>query len=170
MNVLHDNLMVPRRDWNRLGPHIPCWWKLRLRRIDPQLALQFMPAADPGHYDEGIDRRFFPNGVWVICRKLKRSGLLFKQWVWSLTRPNEPWRPPGYDVLRLIHMSRNLHRHHRLHEIEDHLDRCAEALGKEGYARQRRWLCEQVADTCRKLSISKRSLGVPRFSMAGAYK
>lgn len=163
MRWLRDNVMPPRPEWNRRGPAIPAWWRRKLKRIDPSLRLQFMPPADPCAIDEGVNRAMFPQGCWVICRRLRRSRMLLKQWVWCLTNPGEPIRPPGMSVLRLIAHARNLWRQRRMGELEDKLDRAAARVQQERTAEDRQYWVEQIVDTCRRFNITKQSMGVPRI-------
>lgn len=168
MNVVRDNLMPARRDWNRQGPHVPGWFRRKLRALDPNLALQFMPPSGPGHWGWGVNPRVYPYGAWVVCRQLRRTGLLLKHWTYCLHQPGAKWRPPTNAAIKLIRRARNLARHRRLHVMEESLDRAAARLKQEQGDKSRQRLADQVADTCRKLSISKRSMGLTRVSMHGA--
>ena len=163
MQWLRDNVMLPKPGWNRRGPPIPAWFRRKLKRLDPTLCLQFMPPADPCAIDEGVNRDMFPYGCWVICRRLRRSRMLLKQWVWCLNDPNRPLRPPDMKVLRMIAHARNLWRHNRMQELTDRLDRAAARVQQERTAEDRQYWAGQFADTCRRLNITKRSMGLPRI-------
>ncbi len=170
MNVLRDNLMPARRDWNRMGPHVPGWFRRKLHAIDPNLALQFIPPSGPGHWGWGVNPKVYPHGAWVVCRKLRRTGLLLKHWTYCLHQPQAPWKPPTPMALKLIRRARDLGRHRRLHVMEQSLDRATSRLKQEQYTQGRQRLAGRIADTCRKFSISKRSMGLPCVSMHGAHK
>lgn len=170
MNVLRDNLMPARRDWNRMGPHISGWFRRKLRALDRNLALQFIPPSGPGHWAWGVNPKLYPEGAWIVCRKLRRTGLLLKHWTHCLHQPYAKWAPPTNVHLKLIRRARDLARQRRLYVMEESLDRAASRLKQEQHARSRQVLAERIAGTCRKFSISKRSMGLPRVSMHGTVK
>ena len=159
------NLMLPRRDWNRRGPHVPAWFRRKLKRIDPNLELQYMPPADPCAVNQGVDRRIFPHGAVVICRRLRRTRMLLKQWVWCLTDPTKPGHAPDYDALRLIKRARNFWKNGRLNAMAEDIDRSCSRVNQEKRAENRRQWVQRVGETCRKYNITKKSFGVPRVFM-----
>lgn len=153
LNVLRDNLMSPRPDWNRRGPKVPGWFRRGLRRIDPSLVLQYMPPALPWEPTKGVRQDMYPNGLWVVCRKLRRSRLLWKKWVTAFARK------PTQQNLKMIKYARNLWHNNRIDEMATALDRAIREMLQEKKKERRLQLCKDIAGTCRRLSISKRSLG-----------
>lgn len=156
MNVLRNTLMYPNKAWNRMGPRISRWFRNKLQRIDSHLALQFLPPCEPGARGQGIDNRFFPNGCWVVARKLHRSGMLLKHWVCHLQEPFVSFRQPGNDILRLIRRARNLTRRKRNSEMLDQLDRGIARIRREDAAEQRAFYATSIVNTCRRLGFTRR--------------
>lgn len=106
-----------RQDWNRRGPHVPLWFRRRLKQLDPKMVLQFMPPRS--HRDpRGVPSQTFPNGVWDICRRLPKSGLLHPVAVWSLTDKFGNYAVPGTDTLRLLRRAMYYHRQGQMHKLE----------------------------------------------------
>ncbi|MFM9966700.1 MAG: hypothetical protein ACKV2Q_36470 [Planctomycetaceae bacterium] len=106
-SLVRTNLMPQRRDWNALGPKIPLWFKAALKRVDPKLVMQFIP---PDWWDAGgIDRRNYPNGVWIIVKVLRRSGLLLvnPRWTHALADVRGNHKQPDHTDLRLIRYARD---------------------------------------------------------------
>lgn len=165
MNVLRNTLMYPNKSWNRMGPRISLWFRKKLKAIDKNLTLQFLPPCQPGARGQGIDNRFFPNGSWVVAKRLRRSGMLLKCWVCHLGEPLARFTQPGNHILRLIRRARNLMRQNQGGVMLDQLDRSISRIRREEAAVQKGELADQIVDTCRRLGISKRGLGLTRVSM-----
>lgn len=156
MSALRNTLMYPNKAWNRMGPRLSRGFIKKLERIDSHLALQFLPPCQPGARGEGIDRRFFPYGCWVVARKLPRSGMLLKTWVCQLQEPCSPFRQPGNDILRLIRRARNLMRRKRRSEMVDQLDRSITRVRREEADGNRAIFAQRIVNTCRRLDFSTR--------------
>lgn len=156
MNALRGSLMCPNKAWNRMGPRISSWFKKKLKGIDENLFLQFLPPCEPGQRGQGIDSRFFPDGCWVVAKRLHRSGMLIKRWVCHLQSPGEKFQQPGNDILRLIRRARNLMRRHRAHEMLEDLDRSIARIRREEADDKKASLAVKIANTCRRLDFSTR--------------
>ena len=138
--------MSPHKDWNRIGPRIPLWFRRRLKRIDPLLVLQYMPPRTLVGRD-GVHESIYPEGVWIITRALKRCGWLYlhKTWTWSLTQSwkdadgqiREYHRPPTNEDIKVIRASRDLWRRQRQHEMSESLDRYFENVSGKLRSRSR---------------------------------
>ena len=134
-------LLKPDPVWNRFGPPIPLWFKRQLKWIDPELVLQFIPP----HYTtedgsvRGVPPELYPFGVWSICKKLKRTGLLHPRTVWCLADLNGVYSPPGPDTIRILRLAYNLQRRGNMDKLETMMDesiaglnqaRCERSLAK----------------------------------------
>jgi len=128
------SLLVRRPDWNRRGPHVPVWFLRRLRRLDPRLVLQFTPPRslkDP----RGVPPRIYPNGIWDICKRMRRSGFLHPVATWSLADSEGYYAPPGANTLKLLGTAMKLHRAGRSKVLEDKMDRALEEINSAQEAR-----------------------------------
>ncbi len=166
------NLLMPiRQDWNRRGPPIPRWFRDKLRQIDKTLFLQYLPAADPTELDQGVDRSRYPNGLWAICRRLRRTNFLLKRWVYCVTDLNTGQHRPSYAVLRMVKLARNAARNSGMAQLERDIDKAVyNVVTCPNKNLERTYWCNQVADTCRKHGITQNKiLGRPVVSMHGAY-
>lgn len=166
-NVLRRNMMFPNRAWNRQGPHIPGWFRRRLVKIDRTLVLQFMPPMHPLEFLRagGVDCRLFPDGLWAVCRKLPRSGMLLKKFVWTLTGVGCRHTRPSFQTLRIIRKVRNLARQNRTELLDRRLDSYVARMAKEEKDEGRAWLADRIVKACRAHEITKSSLGRPTVSM-----
>lgn len=110
--------------WNRMGPHVPVWFRKRLRMIDPHLVLQFTPPRCPEKDQwRGVPENIYPHGVWDICYKLPLSGALHPVAVWSLADSNGNFALPGNDTLKLLRAAVYLHRRRQGRKLEAMMDR-----------------------------------------------
>ncbi len=151
-NLFRLLFMRPRPDWNRRGPKLPAWWRAGLKRIDPLLDMQFMPAAswrDP----DGVDREKYPHGVWVVVRRLRWTRLLHKRWVWCLTDEHGNYRAPGKDSLRLLLYAFRAHRTGDSLKIERAFDRSLSQLKAAKSEESKARLSERVASAMRRMGM-----------------
>jgi len=119
------NVMPERPEWNKLGPPVPLWFKLQLKRLDPTLHLQFLPPSnwvEPGLCRHAMNWLEFPLGGWQICRKLKRVGWLHRLCVWSLMDRFGRYTPPDWETVVVLRYARNLWRNGLFTKLEDDLD------------------------------------------------
>lgn len=135
-----------RRDWNAMGPHVPLFFRVALKRIDPQLVLQFIPPWSKD--SEGIDPYRHPDGVWIVCRRLRRTGWLFKRWVIGLNDHFGQYCPPGRDVLDLIRTAKRLWKQGKAERMEDEFDRSVEASKYEDAEVSHAAMLERCAAAC----------------------
>lgn len=164
---LRANLMTERRDWNRQGPPVPAWFRRRLNGIDPKLVMQFIP---PG--EEGVSPDVFPQGVWTVCRRLRQSRFLFKQWTWAMTRPYDA-RPgcahvPTYSALRLIRKARDCWRNGDALKLQRAVDRAVVNFKGAQSTKARNRRADVLMAVLRACDMSKRRLGVRRHSLSMA--
>jgi hypothetical protein len=151
-NLFKLMFMDPRPDWNRMGPRLPAWWRAALKRIDPQLDMQFMPPVSPSVPD-GVDVRKYPHGVWVVVRKLRFSRLLHKTWVWCLTDELGNYRPPGKDGLRLIAAAYRMFRTRSQDKLERVFDRSLAELKSARSSETKDRLYNRIAASMRKMAM-----------------
>lgn len=142
--VLREGLMDPRPDWNRAGPPVPAWFRWQLKRIDPQLYLQFMP---PDTQDsDGVNARMFPRGVWAICRLMKRSGMLLKRWTWHLADSKGNYSPPDGATVAILQYAYDCYRAGVNDGFEEKLDSHMTALKSAGRSKDRNRLSNGIYD------------------------
>ena len=147
--ALRCMVMEPRPDWNRLGPRLPAWFRPRLKRLDPKLVMQFMPPASHVEPD-GVDPLQYPNGVWVICRKLPgSSGWLFKRWTWNLADSFGRHQTPGTDTIDLLRMAKRSYRNGGGEILEDQFAASVDAMRRESISASKERLANRVAAICR---------------------
>lgn len=99
-----------------------------MRRVDPRLVLQFVPPKrlDPA----GLDSPEHPNGVWVVCRKLRHTGLLHKRWALHFEKPTR-------DHIRMLRRARDNYRKFKHTEAEEAFDAAAAASLSASTGKQR---------------------------------
>ena len=167
---MRRNLMYPNRAWNRQGPPVPAWFRRRMKAIDPTLELQFFPPVDPLKSGrDGVDRRTSPRGQWAICRKLPRSRMLLKQWVWGF-RPDDD-KSAGFhpDILKVLRSARNLWRRNKYDQFTRSLDRSIDRIHKEQSDESRKRLAQNIADSCRMHDFTKEATGSVVFMRGGGF-
>ncbi|MHC4091112.1 MAG: hypothetical protein ACYSVY_12705 [Planctomycetota bacterium] len=150
---IRDYVMPARPQWNSLGPRLPPWFRLALRRVDPRLVLQFMP---PQTIDErGVSPILFPLGVWVVCHRMRGSGWLHKKWVYQLADPHGRPLQPGRDQIELLRLARNIQRRGKADRLDQEFDQAIQAMrrARERQAKQR--AMEAVVATCRRHDIAQ---------------
>ena len=108
--------------WNRLGPHVPLWFRRRLKELDPRLFLQFLPPRSARH-PRGVTPGIYPRGVWDICRRLPRSRWLHPIAVWSLADSMGNYAAPGIDTLRMLKLAVKYRRQGLARRLEDAMDK-----------------------------------------------
>lgn len=151
--------MKPRPDWNRMGPKLPNWFRVRLKRMDSMLCPQFIPPREPNG-TEGVTQEIFPHGVWAICRRLPRTGWLHKRWCWRLTDDHGNYRPPDWHTVKLLRWCIALHRRNQHHRIEEQFDAVAASVARDKSSKSREQMMESFADTLRRMCY-RRSDRVP---------
>ena len=141
------SVMPARPDWNRMGPPIPCWFRVALRKFDPSLALQFVPpwsALTSGDRHKGMNDQEFPYGGWHICRRLKRTGWLHKLAVYSLMDRQGRYAPPTRDLMKILRWAKHLWCSREYHKMEDMLDRSLDEINREKVRCSKEQLQEKV--------------------------
>ena len=152
MSRIHgiDSLLRRRPDWNRRGPHIPLWFRRRLRWLDPNLVLQYVPPRsqqDP----QGVPPHVYPNGVVNICRELSRTKFLHPTVVWSLTDARGNYSVPDHQGFRDLETAYYMNRARRNSEILQRVDECLAMTDKAQEDRSindmMHWL-QKTAEAC----------------------
>ena len=128
---LRSWVMPPNRAWNAAGPAVPLWFRRRLRRIDPQLVLQFIPPSRDGKAG-GVNPQMCPRGAWAICRRMRKTRFLFKRWVMGLTDSKGNPVRPTMALVHVIKVAKMLWRKGRVDRLEGMLD---DHIQKTRYAR-----------------------------------
>jgi len=149
---LNDWLMPVRRDWNRRGPYVPRWFRRHLKRIDPLLTLQFIPPART--QGDGINPARHPQGVWAICRRLRRTKFLFKRWTFSLSDRYGRLTIPTMDMIHVIAKAHRLWRQGQAHQVEEQFDRTMDSLRKTRSQEARDRLLCQMEDGMRRYGFT----------------
>lgn len=127
-----------------------------------------MPPAAPEAVDEGVNRDVFPNGVWMICRRLRRSRLLQKRMVYGMTgRQSDPYCNPSRVVLRLIKRARNAWRQNKMDRFAEDLDRAASMCNAAANKENRDLWRHKIANTCRRINATKKSMGLVSITNPG---
>ena len=150
-SVLRSGLMMPRPDWNRIGPKIPKWFRAKLKKLDKYLYLQFMPPsyADP----DGVDGNQFPYGVWTICRYLPNSRWLLKRWTWHLSDAQGFYSPPDGNTVAILKYAYDCYRASVEPNFEEMLDSHVAQLKDTGKAASKAERSNRVMDTIRKHNL-----------------
>ena len=163
MTEYRRRFMNERPDWNVMGPKLPAWFRHRLKRIDPRLRLQFLPPRDV--VAGGVDPNQYPDGVWVICRKLRNTGMLYGVWTWALADANGYFARPDLDTIKLLRRARDYQRRHQATLLEDEFDRSLAAIRREQSRHSRAQLVERMANRMRRYNVSQ--YGSRRVSLHG---
>ena len=150
--LIRFHFAEPRPDWNCLAPKMPAWFRRGLKRIDRRLTLQYFPPNGQAHPD-GINARRFPFGVWVICRKLRNTRLLCKQWVWSLVNEWGVPQYPTYQTLRLIGMAHRYWMAGKESKLYQAMDQASYGMMNALHARQRASLVDVFVAAARRLGV-----------------
>jgi len=158
-------MMPPRPEWNAIGPRLPLWFTKRLKRIDAQLTLQYMPPRSSRHPD-GVDPTLLPSGAWVICRRMPRTGWLFKQWVYSLADAKGNTVMPTMDLLKMINMAYRLWRRGKGTEMERMLDDAISNTRRDQAEKSRAPLIRYIERLMRHFGFTD---GGPRVFLSSRY-
>ena len=155
--------MTPRPDWNKLGPYVPGWFRARLKRLDKRIVLQYMPPATqvPG----GVNAQLYPHGVWAICRRLPRAGMLYKRWLFSLSDEHGRYRGVTMDMIDLLRYARNTWRSGQGSKLEEWFDRSIAAMTRQKRSKERDDLLCQIASTMSRMNMTSCS---PRMFCPGS--
>lgn len=147
-----SRFMRLRPEWNGIGPALPAWFRLRLRRIDHRLVPQFMVPNTM--HPEGVPAGEFPNGVWYICSRVGRN----RHWVrkratYILCDESGNPCPPSHELCRVLKEARNMRRQNRVGDLERSYQEYMDGLSKAKTAAGRAQLAQKIADTMRKLNM-----------------
>lgn len=125
---LRRYVMPVRKDWNAMGPNLPAWFRVALRRVDRKLALQYFPPATLA--SGGVNATMYPCGVWVVCRRMPRTGWLHSSWVLGLyDEITGMIRLPTMKDINDIKRARNLWRRSQKDHLSEEFDRsCAKIM------------------------------------------
>lgn len=156
---MRRNLMPPRPRWNHYGPKLPAWFRPKMRKIDDALCLQFLVPTFV--HPDGVEPEHYPNGVWIITRRMPHVGwlMLHKTWTWSLARqfPDGKWRhrEPTYEDIEILRIGRDYWRRGEgwrlMHELEDSIRR----FQREKAEDSREWNLSMIANTMRRLDMKQ---------------
>ncbi len=154
--TVQRNLMAPRPDWNRLGPRLPRWFRRRLKEVDPQLEMQFMPPRSSTRPREGVDSMQFPEGVWVICYRMRHTRWLYRRWVYRLATPEGRPDMPRRDLVQLLKWATNLRRNGRERHLLDLYERGSMQVHTEKVAASKERELIALENTMRERNICDR--------------
>ena len=157
--------MMPRPDWNEIGPPIPDWFEQDLKEIDENLCLQFMPPdySDP----DGVDHNQFPYGVWVICTYLEGSEWLLKRWTWHLSDAQGFFSPPDGGTLAILRHAHDCYRANVEPNFEEMLDSHVSGLRASDKSKSRDKRSNAVMETIRKHNLFSNIGGRTRLMFHG---
>lgn len=165
-SVLRSGLMMPRSDWNEIGPTIPDWFEADLKEIDEYLCLQFMP---PNYVDpDGVDHNQFPYGVWVICRYLPESEWLLKRWTWHLADARGHYSPPDGNTLAILKYAYDCYRANVEPNFEEMLDAHVTRVRSDKKEKSKAERSNKLMDTIRKHNLFSNIGGRTRLLFRGA--
>jgi len=142
---------------------LPLWFRLGVKRVDPRLVLQYIPpqSKDP----RGCPDRFYPQGVWYVCGKLRRNGgWISKRAVFPLADPEGNPLRPTQSLLRLLRVARNERRRRGVNRIEQAVENAIDASARAREEKSREEAMEQVVDGMRRLNLT--SYGRPRVFLS----
>jgi len=119
--MLSSNPKVPflkeNLSWNRMGPHVPLWFRERLKRIDPDIVIQFIPPRSSKN-PRGCNPQSHPEGVWDVCKRIGGSSWLHPRAVFSLVDMYGRFAVPTERTVSLIRQCWYAHRNNCLDRIE----------------------------------------------------
>lgn len=141
-------VMPPRPDWNAIGPRLPRWFLSQLRQVDDMLVAQYIPPAPI--MESKLSPLLFPNGVWAICRRMRRTGWLYKRWCWSLAGPDGELLMPTPETIRVLRLSRNLWRCRQADRLDDAFDQSIRAVESAREEDSRDSAIADIEGICRK--------------------
>lgn len=137
--------MLRRKDWNAMGPRLPLWFRLALKRIDRRLVLQFIPPRNkdnPGGSN-------WPNGAWYICSRIKRTRWITRRAVFVLVDDNDEFLPPDRDMIRALRQAKRLRRRCQLDALEKEYEESMDALMREEATKSKEGLLRRVEASMR---------------------
>lgn len=155
MNSLRENFMEPNRNWNSVGPKVPIWFRQALERLDRRLVLQFMP---PDYFDEkGVSSGQYPFGVWIIARRMPRTGwlLISKQWTFSLSDLAGRYKIPDHGDLKLLRVAKNMWKRGNLCKLDEVFDNQIKRIRKERCEDSRRRLVRELENGMRRRNMGE---------------
>ncbi len=165
-SVLRSGLMMPRPDWNKIGPKVPGWFRAKLKQMDRYLYLQFMP---PNYVDpDGVDHQQFPYGVWTICRYLPHSRWLLKRWTWHLADAQGNYSPPDGNTIAILKYAYDCYRAKVEPNFEEMLDSHVAQLRAEKKDQSKNERSNKLMDTIRKHNLFSNIGGKTRLLFRGA--
>lgn len=147
---LISKLMPVRPEWNRMGPALPCWFRMKLNRFDPTLVLQYIPAADrlpPQDRRYGLNPAVCPLGGWQICRRIK-NGWLHKLAVFSLTDSEGNPCSPTAETIKILRLCRSLWRKKDFRRMELTLESSLEEIKRNKHRASKDRLREAMSRFC----------------------
>lgn len=145
--------MARRPDWNRMGPALPAWFRLRLKRIDSRLVPQFVPpvTVDPA----GVPAGDFPHGVWYICARVPRSRRwLAKRAAYVLVDEDGQPAMPTMSLLKMLKEARNLRRRNRSDDLERMYQESIAALTRDRAQASRVQLTERIVGIMKRMGMT----------------
>ena len=90
--------------------------------LNPRLVLQFTPPKSERTDWKGVSPALYPNGVWDICNRLRKTGFLHPVAVWSLTDSNGRFAQPGMDTIKLLRTALRICRKRGTEKLERMMD------------------------------------------------
>jgi hypothetical protein len=113
---------------------MPLWFRRRLEWVDKDLTLQFIPPRDE-KTPKGANPEIYPMGIWVICKRLRKTGLLSPRVVWSLADIHGLPAKPTPKTFRLIQQAYRMQRRKQMDKMEEMME---EGLIEMNRAREER--------------------------------
>lgn len=147
--------MRRRRAWNKLGPPLPTWFRMGIKRIDKRLVLQFVPPRSES-IPEGVDPILFPNGVWYICGRMRHSrNWISKRAVYTLTGPDGKPCMPSRNLLAVLRHAKKMRRQGRLDALEREYEKKTAAMAKASKEASKLRLYGELEEVMRKMSAQR---------------
>ncbi len=143
---------------------MPRWFREGIKRVDSRLVLQFIPPAIE-ESDRGCDPDRFPEGVWVVCRRMRSSRMLHKTWVCALVDAIGLPKPPTPQLLKVLRFAYNGMRNRHQDRLAEEFSRQVASLHSEVCQMSRQQKLLKIAESMRRKDI--RSCLKPRVFMTG---
>lgn len=150
--LLSRMFMPPKPQWNAMVPRLPAWFRIAIRKVDPNLTLQFFPPASEAIPD-GVNPEVYPDGVWAVVRRLPKTGWLHRRWTYGLYGMDGRQAQPTLKILQMIRVALKLWLRDAGDRMEASYDEACQAVLRGNGREKRDQLLCRIADDMRALGM-----------------